>query len=186
MSMITSHNTNQIPISGDPSHNSVNDLVERAGGRILKVTKEVSEAAGSHSFNLFKVNGAVNVIDAYAEIDAITTLNNLTNGRFYLDDGTATSDICLAGFVLSSVSVGTLILKTQDNTNEATVLDASTGLVLEADSSKKSHHPFVVIQKNGVDTYIKCSFTTTDDPVAFTISFYVVYKPINGGSLEVA
>lgn len=172
-------------ISGNPDDNCINDLAQRAGGIKLSVEMTVN-GTGAISANIFKVNGSVDIIDAYGEITEITTLTNLTNGKFFLYDGTNSVDITADGFSLSGVSVGSIILKTLDSSNAATIVNADQCRVTEADTSKKTHHPFMVTQKNGADTYLKCSMSTTDNPVNFKVKFYVVYKPLDGGSLEEA
>ena len=169
-------------INNNPCDNCLNDIIERSRGRKVKVQVNVT-GTGAISANIFKVTGSAVVIDAYGEIDLVTTLTNLTAAKFFLYDGTNSVDITANGADLSGFTAGSLILKTGDSTNAATAVDADQCRVTEADSSKKTHHPFIVTQKNGADTYIKMSCETTDNPVNFTVTFYVVYVPLNGGTI---
>jgi hypothetical protein len=43
--------------------------------------------------------------------------------------------------------------------------------------------PFTVVQKNGVDTFMRLRFDTTDAPVDFKINMHFIWQPLDGGML---
>jgi len=172
------------PVCTDPSINSMADMAQISAGCKLVKSGRVT-GTGTLDFNLFKITGSVKIVDAYAEITSVTTLTNGTGAKFYLYDGTNSVDITATGAVLSNAPAGSIILKTGDATQIATVIFADQCRITESDASKKSHQPFICTQKNGADTFIKCTFDTTDAPVDFEISFYIVYIPLDGGIAEV-
>ena len=143
----------------------------------------ISAAAGTHAVNVFQVQGAVRVLDQAAEIVSVTTLTNLTAMYADLWDGTNSELLTADGAVLSGAPVGSVFMKDLDNTNAYTVLLADQCRVNEVLTENKIGKPFTVVQKNGADTYIRLRFTTTDDPVAFSIHLMFEWKCINGGCL---
>lgn len=169
------------------SHNCIGDMAERAAGFILEVEGVLNANNTTETINIFKITGSVEIIDAYGEVTDATVLNNLTGCYFDAWDGTTAIEITdSAGAVLSGAPVGSMILKTADSSQIATVVLADQVRVTEADTSKKTHHPFIVTQKNGADTYIRCHYTTSDAPINAKVKFYIVYRPKNGGSAVVA
>lgn len=167
-------------------HNCLHDYAERSGGKILKISGTLNANNTSAIINLFKIIGTVEIIDAYGEISRVGTCNNLTNCFFDLSDGTNTVNITADGATLSGATVGTMVFKTLDSSNAATVVFSDECRLTEADTSKKTHHPFIVTQKNGADTFIRCHYTTTDAPIDLDIDFYIVYQSKNGGYAEAA
>lgn len=168
------------------TRNSPNDAFNRVGGRMLSFERHVQAAAGAILMNSIRVHGTVEIDDAYAEIMEVTTLTNLTGLYFDLYDGTTAVEITSStgGASLSGAPVGSLIIKNKDASNVLTTLISDQARVLEADTSKKTHLPFLVTAKNGVDTRIRMHGNTTDDPVDFKMMFYIVYHPKDGGYLE--
>ena len=175
------------PLPATCENNCIQDVAVRTGGRILEIEGTLSANNTSETINLFKVTGTVEIIDAYGEITDATTLTNMTGCYFDLWDGTTAVEITdsAGGATLSGAPVGSMILKTGDSSNIATVVLADQCRVTEADSSKKTHHPFVITQKNGANTYIRCHYTTTDAPINAKVKFFVVYRSRDGGTLEV-
>ena len=163
------------------------DMIERGGGRIFKVRGTLNADNTSAVVNLFKIHGTVEIINAYAEVMEVTTLTNCTGCYFDLYDGTVAIEITdNAGAVLSGAPVGSMILRTGIASQIATVVLSDQCRITETDSSKKTHQPFSCTQKNGVDTFIRAHYTTTDAPINAVVDFYVVYSPFNGGYVEAA
>ena len=165
--------------------NSVGDMVERAGGRLLCVEATLSGNNETVVANVFKIHGTVEVIDAYGEVSEVTTLTNMTGIYFDLYDGTVAVEVTdSVGAVLSGAPVGSMILRTGIASSIATVVLADQVRLTESDASKKTHQPFTITQKNGVDTFLRIHYSTTDAPINAKIKLYVVYASKDGGYME--
>lgn len=152
----------------------------------LKVTKTVNllSAGSPHTLNIFKIIGTIEITEAHAFITRVTTLTNLTGLYFDLWDGTISVEITdSVGGVLSNAPVGTIVVKDKVASEIVTCIFADQCRVDEPAPDKKYHQPFTVTQKNGVDTYIRARFASTDNPVNFDIEFIVDYINVNGGSI---
>ncbi|MEA2036864.1 MAG: hypothetical protein U9O94_05110 [Nanoarchaeota archaeon] len=140
----------------------------------------------SVTMNIFKVIGSVEILTAHGEVMDVTTLTNMTAVYTDLWDGTTAVNITANGAILSGAPVGSLIIKQKDSTNAMITVLANQARVTEPANDKKTHQPFIVTQKNGVDTYIRMNYTTTDAPIDAQILFIVKYRPIDGGSITLA
>jgi len=159
----------------------------RSDDRVCLRRTSTIGGTGTQVANIFKVTGSVEILEAHAFIKSVTTLTNLTGLYFDLYDGTNVDEITSStvGGTLSNAPVNTMIVKNQDVTKVVTCVLTDRGRVTEI-PDKHQHQPFTVTQKNGTNTYIRCHYTTTDNPVNFTIEFIVDYKVIDGGKLELA
>lgn len=157
-------------------------MLSRAAGHML--TKEVTLDANNSSDNknLFKITGTILIEGIFAEITDATTLTNCTNVYLDLYDGAFADIITLDGATISGFNVGGYLHKEQDSTNALHAHSNATCLVSEP-SDKKVHHPFLVTQKSGADTYIRLHYTTTDAPINAKIMFFVCAKCVNGGTI---
>lgn len=153
--------------------------------RVICKDIAISASAGSHAVNVFKLHGAVRVLDQAAEITSVTTLTNCTAVYATLYDGTNTENLTANGAVLSNMPVGTVFSKEGTIAAAYTVLDASQRQVDEEATSIWVGKPFTIVQKNGVDTYVRLHLTTTDDPVSFSIFLRFEYQALDGGYLEI-
>ena len=168
--------------------NSVADFSERSGGRLLSVENVQITGTGTVNQNVFTVTGSVEILKTWAIITGITTLINLTDVYADLYDGNIAIQLTKGnpgGIVLSGASVGTLITKDKDCSNAYTALISNQVRLLESINDRNIQLPFVVTQKNGVTTYVRFNYTTTDAPVDFTMSIYFEWRPLNGGNLEI-
>ncbi|MHC4575101.1 MAG: hypothetical protein ACYS76_13380 [Planctomycetota bacterium] len=166
------------------SSNSGYSMIQWDAGRVTKKTGLNVTGTGSISANVFKVNGAVDVIDTFAEITSVTTLTNATAVYGDLYDGTNTVEITSStpGATLSGFVAGSIMRKGQLNTAAMTVLNADEVRMFEA--ANRTAVPFIAVQKAGADTYVRFNLTTTDSPIDFTMDVYFRWRPLDGGSVE--
>lgn len=167
----------------DPA-NSVCDMMKRSTGFQTRKEVTVSAGVGSHVVNFFKVTGSVWILEQWAVITEVTDLTNCTAVYSTFYDGTNTVQITADGSVLSGLSVGSAFSKLQDETQTYTVIDASQARITVPGSIKKQAYPFVLTQKNGVDSFLRLHLSTTSG-VNFKIMTMFDWAPINGGNLEI-
>jgi hypothetical protein len=169
------------------AQNSLLDFSERAGGRFLCVSANIT-GTGTVTQNVFNVTGSVEILKTWALITSVTTLTNMTDIYADVYDGTVSIKLTNGnpgGAVLSGAPVGTFFTKDKDSSNAYTVLKADQVRVLESTNDRNIQLPFVVTQKNGVSTYIRFNYTTTDSPVDFDMDIFFEWRPLDGGNLEV-
>jgi len=138
---------------------------------------------GSQTVNLFQLVGAVRVNQALAVIKSITTLTNLTGLYFDLWDGAAAKELTSEGATLSGCLCGAIFIKDQIDTQELSVYDTDQARSSEVIDDKRIGKPFSVMAKHGADTFIRLHYTTTDNPVDFTVWLKIEFEPLNGGYL---
>ena len=170
-------------ITSDYNDNSAKDMLVRTAGYEIDKVAEIT-GTGSVVANVLKLTGSVIVISQWAEIMAITTLTNLTNVYATLYDGINSVDLTADGLTLSSAVVGSFFTKDKVAAEAYSANIADECRMLETIDVKKAGRPFIITQKNGVDTFIRFHFTTTDSPVLFTMRIAFEYIPFNGGILE--
>jgi hypothetical protein len=146
----------------------------------LENTKVLSANNATANVNLFKVFGSVNVKKIYGVLTAKTTLTNMTAVSFDMNDATATVQLTKNDGVMSTALVGATIAKTAVATTTASINLAATGTIIDAPLVE-----FIATQKNGANTHIRFTYTTTDAPIAATMKFFVEYESINGGYLTI-
>lgn len=163
-----------VPLPTVTPDNSIADMTARTAGIIIGRAGGFA-GTGTITSNLFIITGTITVIDAFGQITGVTTLNNLTNIYFDVWDGTISVPITkTTGATLSGAPVGSIIARTRDSTIAVTTIYADQGRVTEVETVKP-HKPFMVTAKNGVTTYLRVTYTTTDNPVAAAAYFYMVY-----------
>lgn len=151
--------------------------------RFFKITQRITGVTGAQSIPVFQVFGNVTVTSQYAVLTDATTLTNCTNVYADVWDGTLAVPLTADGITLSGVPVGTMFTKDQVAAQTYTLCDATTTCVNETTDAKKVGRPFSVTQKDGVDTFIRLNFTTTDNPIDFSMYLEFGWSPINGGYL---
>jgi len=156
---------------------TLTSIALRDGGYYATVSK-VLAGTGATSVNLFQITGAVRVKSIYGQITAKTTLANMTAAHFNLYDSTASVEITKSDGVLSGLAVGTTVAKLAVNTTTAVVLNNAAGAY-----SDLPLYPFIVVQKTAANTFIQWKYSTTDNPIAATMTFHIVYEPIGTGTL---
>lgn len=168
--------------------NTVYDYLMESSGYLLEKEVTLNANNTSQSFNLFKVTGSVTINSIIGIVTDTTTLNNCTGCQLQLDDGSTPKNISDDGAILSGALVGSLLLKDKDALNNLTAILNTECRVTERGAVDDTHQPFEVTQKNGVDTYIKFNYSTTDAPINAKIKWFARFSRADGsetGNLEV-
>ena len=157
--------------------NSLLDYNQRGAGFMFHVHDANITGTGAVNLNVFKYTGAIRVFRQWAQITSITTLTNMTDVYAQIWDGTVATDLTKTpGAVLSGVPVGTYFTKNRDASQTYTVLSADQARFTEDDSGRP--RPFTCNAKNGVDSYIRFNFTTTDSPIDFLMDIWFEWYPL--------
>ena len=169
-------------IESDYVLNSPKDMLVRSSGfqieKILRVT-----GTGAISANVLQLTGTVRVLNQWAEIMSITTLNNLTNAYASLYDGTLNKNLTADGLTLSGAPVGSWFTKDKVLSQPYSANIADECRILETTEDKRAGRPFTITAKNGSDTFVRFNLTTTDNPVDFIMMIWFEWLPRNGGNL---
>lgn len=159
--------------------------------RSYRETKTLSLTANNQTLAspIFRVTGHVKVIALYGIVTTVLG-SNVTAAHWRINDQTAQVAISLAtGTALSSLAVGSLIVRkslvsvalTADNSSAAKVTDPV------AATAPDVFMPFIVTQKTGaVQTDIEFVYTTTNTPTSGAIKFYAIFVPLTPESDLVA
>jgi hypothetical protein len=156
---------------------SVHDYFHKSIGQLVEKTITLDADATTASENIFQLTGAVEIVSLHGFIVDATTLVNLTAASFDLWDGTIADQITKNDGVLSGLAVGTKFLKNAAKTVTMAVLDNATCVVEEGASLAKVYAPFEIIQKTGVNTYVRFTYTTTDSPIDAQLEIHCRYRP---------
>lgn len=185
----TNPNNQSILDINNVKKNSMYDFAINTVGYVLEKEVTLNANNDSQSFSLFKVTGSITIESIRGVVTDATVLNNCTAVKLYLDDGANPKNISDDGAILSGAGVGSIILKDQIALNNLTIVLSTECRVTERGNVDDMHQPFEVTQKNGVDTYLKFSYETTDTPINAKIKWFVRCSRIDGsetGSLEIA
>lgn len=166
--------------------NSVHNYLDRVSGHLEEKVLTLT-GTGATSENLFQVTGSIEVYRLWGEVVRVGTLTNLTGGSFDLYDSTSAVQLSAATGVLSGVSEGTVFTKTGLAADAFAINNSVAGAVLE--QTYEGSDPFngiIVTQKNGANTFLRFTYTTTDNPIDADIVFNVEYRALDGGMLSVA
>jgi hypothetical protein len=172
-------------IPASPTINSVNSIVRRAGG--LMVWKDLVLAANNAtaSMNAFQLTGSVIVKKLWGVVTAKTTLANLTAGSWDLYDSTAVVQLTANDGVLSGVPVGTVIAKNDHNTVTFAKGSSAAGVIIEP-NTERFWNEFVMVQKAAANTFVRFTYTTSDAPIAATLTVFCSYVPLSSDGALVA
>lgn len=170
-------------IPSSPVTNSVNSIVRRSGGLLVSKALVLSANNTTASMNAFQLTGSVAVKKLWAEITAKTTLGNLTGGSFDLYDSTAAIQLTANDGVLSGCAVGTIVAKHGLAAVTWGKLDNAAGSSLEGAAAGPVWCETILTQKTGANTYLRLTYTTSDEPIACTVTVYCSYVPLGAGSL---
>lgn len=155
----------------------------------VSITKEIHVQVGPGNVfgNYAEFTGHIRVLNQFAIITEITTLNNATDIYVTAHDGITEVNLTAGnpgGFVLSGATVGTMFLKDQVASQAGTVLDADQVRISEP-PNRLAGSPFTLGAKNGATNYIRLYLSTTDNPVDFKAQVYFEYRPLGEGTLTI-
>lgn len=149
----------------------------------LNVTKTLSASNTTGVVDLFNLTGSVRVKKLFGQVTAKTTLTNMTDCHWNLND--ATSDVAITKattLTMSTAVVGAVVEKTAAVASVAAFASGAAGALTEG-STPIIDFQFVITQKNGATTKVQWKYTTTDAPINATMKFFVEFESINGGNL---
>jgi hypothetical protein len=165
--------------------NSVYEILNREGFRLcVHGANIIAAAGGAHVLNVFKVTGAVRILEQYAIVTDVTDVANITNVYSTLYDGTNTVNLTADGITLSGMANGSFFTKDQDSTKTYTLLNADQCRTSETVTTKHVGYPFIVNAKYGANTYIRFHYTTAGT-CNFTMDIHFIYQKLNGGDLTI-
>lgn len=170
----------------DIETDSIHDYNHRTIGETVSKVITLTANGGSESLDCFTVTGCVEILKLYGQITTADTLTNLTGAYFNMWDGTLATAITKNDGVLSGMAIGTTFLKNAAASVTMGIADNATGAIVEPASDKKAFAPFAAIKKTGATTTIRFTYTTTDAPIAATMTIYCEYREIGSGSSLVA
>jgi len=173
-------------IPAQPVVNSPYSIIRRAGGLLASKVITLSANNTTASVNIFQLTGSVKIKKLFAFITTKTTLANLTVGSFDLYDSTAVVQLTKADGVLSGCAIGTLVAKIDDNAVTWGINNNVTGCVMENAAYQDLFSMCTVTQKTAANTYVRFTYTTTDAPIAATMTVYCEYIPLEPNSTLVA
>lgn len=124
---------------------------------------------------LFLIDGSVYITKLYGVVTTALGSNH-TGAYFRLNDQTAQIDLTLStgGSTLSSFVEGSVVAKTGSAALVATVKNASAGALIDSGLTG-----FCFIAKNGANTYIEYTYSTTNTPTSGQIDFFVEWEPLS-------
>jgi hypothetical protein len=137
---------------------------------------------GSITANVLQITGTVRVIQQYATITSVTSLNNATGVYADAYDGTNAEILTADGAVLSGCPVNTFFTKDKDSSETYTVSKADQIRKTEVSAEAEIGLPFTLTQPYEIDSFIRLHLTTTDTPVDFKIHVVFKYLPLSPGS----
>lgn len=160
--------------------NSPNYLLRTRGGITISKTLNLS-GNGAQNDNVFQVAGCDECFEILFHVVTATNATTLSGLKFELWDGTAATDI--TGAVdASGVVAGAMVYKRGLLAQAAVLINADVGRVAEAAANKISFEPFFLMQKTGVNTYVRIAYTgdaDTDVDVLVDIRYRPHYSGAN-------
>jgi hypothetical protein len=133
--------------------------------------------------NAFQLVRNAEIREIYGEVIE-GSITNLTGLRLTLFDGTLSVDLTANGGVLSGGGVGSFIVKDEDAVETIKVSLSDQARVIESIAAKDTYQSLFVTQKNGVDTFIRFHYTTTETPINAKIQLVLAYRQVNGGVIS--
>lgn len=128
---------------------------------------------------IFTLTGAVQVLALWGEVTTALS-SNVTAAFVQLNDQTASPDITLAtGVTLSSLGVGTLIVKEGLTAAALVAKDVAAGYFEESTpAGQPSFTPFIIGKKTGATTTVDFTYTTTNTPSSGAILWHALWLPL--------
>ena len=163
------------------------DTEQGVGKGVLQATIALDANNATKAHDVFEVSGIVKIKRLRGVLKTKTTLTNMTDCHFNLNDGTIDVPITLDnGLTMSTVAVGSIVDRINVATSVANFVNVATCAVNDSQWADFWQSEFVVAQKASTTTNIQWVYTTTDAPIDATMDFYVEFEGINGGYLSVA
>lgn len=128
---------------------------------------------------IFTLTGAVNVLGLWGEVTTALS-SNVTAAFVQLNDQTASPDITLAtGVTLSSLGVGSLIIKESLTAAALVAKSVAAGYFEETTpAGQPSFTPFIIGKKTGATTTVDFTYSTTNAPSSGAIKWHALWLPL--------
>ena len=128
---------------------------------------------------IFTLTGAVHVLALWGEVTTALS-SNVTAAYVQLNDQTANPDITLAtGVTLSSLGVGSLVLKDALTAAALVAKDVAAGYFEETTPAGQfSFTPFIIGKKTGATTTVDFTYSTTNTPSSGAILWHALWHPL--------
>lgn len=135
---------------------------------------------------LLQFTGTVRILNQFAVLTEVITLNNCTDVHSDVWDDVADDPQKLnkggpGGLDISGAPVGSFGTKGEDFTEKYTFVPATRADFFEP-SQRTEGKPFTVIAKQNANNYMRFLMSTTDNPVDFTLFVCFEYQPLVEGS----
>jgi hypothetical protein len=150
------------------------------------VTKSPTlSGTGAQSDNLFTVTGACECIVRGRVTTASTNMTVLQLEEY---DGTAAVDITASGVTLSALAAGTAVFRNGLAASTLALSDNAAGDVIEGGDAGQNgvETSFIVNAKTAVTTYIRATYSSTENPDSGVIEWTCYWRPLFSGSGVVA
>lgn len=145
---------------------------------VATTTKTLSANNTTANVPIFRITGTIE--GKLYGLVTTTIGTNHTGAYFRLNDQSAQTNITLAtvGVTLSNFAVGAIIAKTALAATLATIKNSNVGQFYEsATAGIPLLSEFFVTKKNGANTDIEYTYTTTDTPTTGAIQFFLEWIP---------
>lgn len=137
--------------------------------------KTINANNTTESVQLFLVDGNVFITKLYGVVTTALGSNH-TKGYFRINDQTAQVDLTesVTGATLSSFTANSFLGKGGPGAIAIQGNNASAGRLFDSTLSS-----FVITAKNGANTYIEYTYSTTNTPTSGQIDFFVEWEPLS-------
>jgi len=165
-----------------PLEDGVRDDLFMRGGFHLDKVVELNANNTTASVNIAKINGSVEILRIAGIVTNAATLSNCTD--VYLEFWNGSEGVAITkspGATLSGLVLNSYVAKTASAASALSVINASTGGIVEPATGGRTFFPFAITQKGGADTFIRMTYTTTDAPINAHIEWHITWRPQNGG-----
>lgn len=113
----------------------------------------------------------------------VTALGNHTDGKLSAYDGTATVLLTnTSGTALTSFVANSTAFKARLSTSAGSLVATNGGSILQYNTAYNDI-PVLLNVKVGTTTYLRYTFTTTDNPTSGSLKFFVLYEPLDDGAI---
>ena len=165
-----------IDIPSGPEGDSVHDYLEQVSGEHISNIITLT-GTGATSVNIFQLTGTVEILQLHGAVLTADTLTDMTAVHWELFADAAAVDITKNDGDLSAMAVGTFFAKTGAASVTMGINDNVAAAMIEPAAGPKAFAPFIITQMTGTATYLRLTYTTTDDPIVATLGMSVRYRP---------
>jgi len=164
------------------------DSIALHRGLLAYVPQVINANATTQTTNIFKImgvpEGSVLILRLWAEVTT-TLSSNITNVYYDLYDSLGSMPLTLnvGGPNINAAPQGSVIWKSTINTGSLSTSLSDVGRMTErATDDLELFKPFILTKRNGANTFIRFTYTTTDAPASGNIRHGLIYLPLYEGA----